>query len=116
MRLEVDPLPGIAIPPRSPSKRNMHDDTVRVLLLEDSPSDALMISEALRDCPGRFAITHVERLAAAVEHIAHHEADVVLCDLGLPDATGLEAARGLLSVAPALALIVMTRNQDSEIA
>jgi len=94
----------------------MDEDTVRVLLLEDSPSDALLVREALRDCPENFAVTHVESLAAAVEHVARHGSDVALCDLGLPDASGLEAAQGLRSVAPALALIVMTRNHSEELA
>jgi CheY-like chemotaxis protein len=113
MRSEVNPLSRTALSPgASPRLGNMDEETVRVLLLEDSPSDALLIREALRDCPGHFAVTHVERLDAAIEHIAHHEADVILCDLDLPDASGLEAAQGMRSAAPSLPLIVMTRNHD----
>lgn len=117
MRLEVNPISGTALPPGAPRPpRSMNEETVRVLLLEDSPSDALLIRETLGDSPGRFAVTHVERLAAAVEHLSRHEVDVILCDLGLPDAAGLEAAQGMRSAAPAQALIVMTRNNDEETA
>jgi len=91
-------------------------EVVRVLLLEDSPADAFLIQETFSECPGNFKITHVDRLSSALEFITHNEVDVALCDLGLPDATGLEAARSLRTAAPDVALIVMTRNDDEDTA
>lgn len=91
-------------------------DITRVLLLEDSPDDAWLIQEIFSECPGNFKVIQVERLAWALEHVVRNEVDVVLCDLSLPDAAGLEAPLSLRSAAPSVALIVMTRNNDEEIA
>jgi DNA-binding NarL/FixJ family response regulator len=114
MLLEIDPISGRApMPGVAKYPPGMNENIVRILLLEDSPSDALLIRETLKEYASHFAVTHVDRLSAAVEHVNHYEVDVVLCDLGLPDASGLEAAQALLSLAPSSVLIVMTRNNDA---
>lgn len=117
MRLE-DPKahPEIAVPPPAPMIASPASDVTRVLLLEDSPDDAWLIQEIFSECPGNFKVIHVDRLSWALEHIVRNEVDVILCDLSLPDAQGLEAPLRLRSAAPAAALIVMTRNNDEAIA
>jgi len=105
----------VSAPPPSPNGAAAADIT-RVLLLEDSPDDAWLIQEIFSECPGNFKVTQVNRLSWALEHVVRNEVDVVLCDLSLPDASGLEAPLSLRAAAPAVALIVMTRNNDEEIA
>jgi len=116
MRLETSKsLPEIHLPSAQPGA-SAAPDVTRVLLLEDSPDDAWLIQEIFSECPGNFKVIQVERLAWALEHVVRNEVDVVLCDLSLPDAAGLEAPLSLRSAAPSVALIVMTRNNDEEIA
>ena len=89
-----------------------------VLLVEDNPGDALL-TRALLDgaAPGgMFRVTHVERLGDAVTHLARDGSDVVLLDLGLPDAFGVEAVSGLLDVAPDLPLVVLSGHDDERLA
>jgi signal transduction histidine kinase len=116
MRLESSKsLPEFFVPSVQPGA-SASPDVTRVLLLEDSPDDAWLIQQIFSECPGNFKVTQVERLSWALEHIVRNEVDVVLCDLSLPDASGLEAPLSLRSAAPSVPLIVMTRNNDEEIA
>ncbi len=69
----------------------MPDRTIRVLIVEDSPTDALLIQTTLaRGNAEHFAVTHVERLASAVEVMHDTKFDVILLDLALPDSQGIE--------------------------
>jgi CheY-like chemotaxis protein len=63
----------------------------RVLLVEDSPSDALLLREALAEVIFlRFHVEWVERLSQAIECLRHQPFDVILLDLNLPDDQGLD--------------------------
>lgn len=93
---------------------------IRVLLVEDSPTDVLLLREALvRSSEVSFQIVHVEFLRAALDHLTRTEdsaspesADVVLLDLGLPDSDGLETFLILQRHAPALPVVVLTGLAD----
>ena len=56
--------------------------------------------------------TLVGCMADAERHLAEHPVDVVLLDLGLPDAQGLEAVRRARAVAPRVAQVVLTGIDD----
>jgi PleD family two-component response regulator len=59
---------------------------LRVLMVEDSPSDAELIAVSLTDAaPGAVALTHVRRLDQAFASLASDQFDVMLLDLDLPD-------------------------------
>ena len=92
------------------------ESAVRILLLEDNPGDATLIEQMLKDSRDKFQLTHFDRLKTALECLTRDEFHVILSDLGLPDATRLDAARRLRAAAPATALIVMTGMNDKETA
>ena len=58
------------------------------------------------------ALTFAPSLRAAEEHLAQHEVDIVLLDLGLPDAQGLGAVRRIRAAAPSVPLVVLTGSDD----
>jgi diguanylate cyclase (GGDEF)-like protein len=59
---------------------------LRILMVEDSPSDACLIAASLTDAaPGEVALTHVQRLDQAFASLASEPFDVMLLDLNLPD-------------------------------
>ena len=92
-----------------------------VLLVEGDPSDAVLTRMLLDDADhqraGTFRVTHVQRLRDAVAHLARDGgSDVVLLDLGLPDARGMEALTGLLDAAPDLPLVVLSGLDDERLA
>ncbi|HEY0463201.1 MAG TPA: GGDEF domain-containing response regulator, partial [Polyangiaceae bacterium] len=87
----------------------------RVLLLEDSRSDALLIRNTL-DALGGFDVTHVERLRDAIKLLHDETFDTVLTDLTLPDARGLDAVLRIRDCAPDALLLVCSSVEDEALA
>ena len=91
----------------------MSEAPLRILLVEDNPGDARLLRELLRESGSlKFDLAHVDRLSEARERLAVESADVVLLDLSLPDAHGLDSVRGMLEAAPGTPIIVLTGLDD----
>lgn len=86
---------------------------LRVLLIEDDDGDALLVREELEDVGARPDLRRVGSLRQALAELSP-EVDCVLLDLGLPDATGLEALASLQAASPGLAVVVLTGLDDEE--
>ena len=96
----------------------MSKKSIKILLLvEDNAGDADLLREMLNE-PGshNLTLTHVERLSEAEKYLAGHSADLILLDLGLPDAQGLAAVRRARAVAPHVPLVVLTGMDDEALA
>ncbi len=52
----------------------------------------------------------------AEAHLAQHAVDIILLDLGLPDAQGLDAVRRTHAAAPHTPLVVLTGLDDESLA
>jgi serine phosphatase RsbU (regulator of sigma subunit)/anti-sigma regulatory factor (Ser/Thr protein kinase)/FixJ family two-component response regulator len=88
-----------------------------VMLVEDSPDYAQAVKTMLAYTPGeRFEITHFTTAAAAATYLPGSDVCCVLLDLGLPDATGVEAVRALQAVAPDVPIVVLSGLDDDEVA
>jgi DNA-binding response OmpR family regulator len=82
---------------------------VKVLLVEDSPSDAALLQESLTaSAPGQFRLIHVETLAEALARLSQEPLDVILLDLSLPDSTGRETFLRARAAAPEMPIVVLT--------
>ncbi len=87
-----------------------------VLLVEDNPADARLVREMLADVPtANIALTHVDRLSAALPHLHDGAIDAVLLDLSLPDGHGLDVVRRLHAAAPQVPLVIMSGNKDDDV-
>ncbi len=94
----------------------MRPTPIRLLLLEDNPGDARLFQEALAEyAPGEFVVTSVERLAEALERIGTEPFDAMVCDLTLPDSSGMATPQAIAERFPALPLVVMTGSHDLSI-
>jgi phosphoserine phosphatase RsbU/P len=95
----------------------MPHSTVRILLVEDNPGDARLIREQLREAES-FALEIVAcgRLSEAREHLASGSFDLILLDLSLPDAHGIDTVRKTLATAPEIPIVVMTGLDDERVA
>jgi PAS domain S-box-containing protein len=87
--------------------------SIRLLLVEDNPADARVVERHLKDAGlATVACDIVQTAGEAAERLQSVEYDLVLLDLGLPDATGLQALRALRAVADLTPIIVLTGSDD----
>ena len=95
----------------------MGRDPVRILLVEDNPGDARLLRETLREAESfPFELTHVTRLGEGEERLAEGGTEVVLLDLSLPDAHGMETVTRTLRAAPDVPIVVLTGLSDETVA
>jgi signal transduction histidine kinase/HPt (histidine-containing phosphotransfer) domain-containing protein len=123
----------------------MQRQRINLLLIEDSPDDALIIQELLGESrQTNFEIVHVEWLSAAIARLAPKDDiennsekdteketeislgdaatitqghfDAVLLDLQLPDSRGLDTFRSVQKAAPALPVVVLSGFDDEDTA
>lgn len=88
---------------------------IKVLLVEDSPSDALLVQQVLGDT-ARFCLVHVPDLSQALLHLKQARFSVILLDLELPDSQGLATLREFKQAARDTPLIVLLDNNDEQMA
>jgi signal transduction histidine kinase len=90
---------------------------LKILLVEDSPSDAALLQEAL-SCDGgnRFEVAHAERLEEGLEQLRRGAFDVLLLDLSLPDSSGRDTFLRARAQSPDLPIVVMTGVDDETVA
>lgn len=86
---------------------------MRVLLVEDSRTDAALVREHLADAPSHVLLSVAETLGAGVAALAAGEVDCVLLDLSLPGVAGLDGLGALEAAAPGVPVIVLT-EPDAE--
>jgi diguanylate cyclase (GGDEF)-like protein len=89
----------------------------RLLLVEDMPGDSRLLRKMFNEEGSPSTeMTHVNCMSAAEAHLAAHAADIILLDLGLPDAQGLEAIRRAHAAAPGVPVVVLTGLDDESLA
>ena len=96
----------------------MNKKSIKILLLvEDNPGDARLLREMFNEEGSHNAeLTHVECMREAEKHLAEAAYDIIVLDLGLPDAQGLEAVRRAHAAAPRVPLVVLTGLDDESLA
>jgi signal transduction histidine kinase len=89
---------------------------LHLLLIEDNPGDARLLTELLRELPGTTEITHVDRLSEAAHHLKSARPSLILLDLSLPDSHGIDTVSRTLELAPDVPIVVLTGLNDEEVA
>ena len=88
-----------------------------LLVIEDNPGDARQLREMFEEGVSRKStMIQVTSMAEAEQHLAGHAVDVILLDLGLPDAQGLAAVERAHAAAPNVPLVIVTGLDDETIA
>jgi DNA-binding NarL/FixJ family response regulator len=88
--------------------------SVRVLVVDDHPLFRDGVRTALSGEEDLELVGEAEDVASAVEQVAALTPDVVLMDLNLPDASGIEATRTLMARHPELRVLVMTMSTEDD--
>jgi diguanylate cyclase (GGDEF)-like protein len=86
-----------------------------LLLVEDNPDDACLIADYLREAFGdEYQVRSVTTLTEALVFLQVSNVQVVVADLGRPDALALDGVRRLSAACPAAPLVVLSdvRNDD----
>jgi len=94
-----------------------HTGPIRALVVEDNPADATLTRYYLAESLGsKVQTSFVKWLRDAVRCLKHDEFDVVILDLILPDADGLEGLRQIVAVVPQVPVVILSGLDDEEVA
>ena len=100
-------------------KKQMSHRPTKILLVEHNPADAKRLLEMLGE-PGSqasdFKLVEVPQLAAAIKQVQESNFDLVLLDLSLPDSQGVATVDRVKDARPNLPIVVLTRQDDDNIA
>ena len=85
----------------------------RVLLVEDDPGDAFLVTELLAEVDPDLVVTVVSTIAAAVDQLG--SCDCMLLDLNMPGTSGLEGLHAVLRADDTAAVCVLTGLDDEHL-
>jgi two-component system sensor histidine kinase DctS len=87
----------------------METKTKRILLVEDNPGDVKLAEVAFQEfAPGEFVLHEVGCVQNAMDRLSKETFDVILLDLYLPDAFGLEPLSRIHVMHPHIPIIALT--------
>ncbi len=90
---------------------------LQILLVEDNPGDARLISEYLTSIQTvLIEIDNAKELGECKNYIRNKHYDVILLDLNLPDSKGIDTIRNVLKISNGTPIVVLTGLADEEIA
>ncbi|MET0386845.1 MAG: diguanylate cyclase [Polyangiales bacterium] len=99
-------------------KRREHADNLSggtLLLVEDNPGDALLVLQCLSKIDG-LTVLQAGRVAEALRILHDHPVDLIVTDLSLPDACGVDSVLRLRASAPGATIVVCTQLEDEWLA
>jgi diguanylate cyclase (GGDEF)-like protein len=95
----------------------MRKTLLHALLVEDNPTDAALICERLTAVLALTCrVQHVTQLHEALQCLQTAHFDVVLLDLSLPDAHGVETVQKMHAAAADTPVVVLTGFHDEDVA
>ncbi|CAN5860246.1 hypothetical protein BH11VER1_BH11VER1_19500 [soil metagenome] len=111
-------------PPPSPLSKDdrPQDCTLRILCVEDNHGDYRLLEEQVREASLtiKLCLERATTLADAVSRLEQRKdaptLDAVLLDLALPDSFGLDTYHRVRRAAPHTAIIILSGNNDRELA
>lgn len=86
----------------------------RVLIVEDDPATREFFEQSLLAHEGLSLVGSVGTVQTALRWLEHHELDVLLTDLGLPDGSGLAVIRCARRLHPACEPLVISMFGDDD--
>jgi two-component system cell cycle response regulator len=87
-----------------------------ILVIEDDPTYAMIVTDALASSCGHHVIDNVRTLKEGLEKLDHQHFDLILLDLSLPDSTGIAVVDRLIEKAARLPIVVLADVGDLQFA
>ncbi len=94
----------------------MNNATIKILVVEDNLGDFILVKEYLHDSIPNAVVHHADTLETAIATIENHYVDVILLDLSLPDASGIDTFHQINKRASEIPIIVLTGFEDTDLA
>ena len=94
----------------------MKDQSTHVLLIEDNPGDADLVRLRLVQGKSAVDVSCVNRLSDGLTSLQEKSPGVILLDLNLPDSQGAETFRKVLEKAPNVPVVILSGQDDEELA
>lgn len=93
----------------------MDQTKLKILVIEDEELDAALIKKNL--ALSKFEIMDANTLAGGISLLTEHKDDIdaILLDLNLPDSEGYNTLKAVQSLAPNIAIIILTGIDDQQI-
>ncbi|MEL7362164.1 MAG: response regulator transcription factor [Bacteroidota bacterium] len=90
--------------------------TTRVFVIDDHPMVRRGIRETLADSASFVVVGEAETGAEGLDAIRPACVDVVILDVSLPDANGLDLIRSILEARPMVSVLVMSTHNEADYA
>ena len=95
----------------------MNSESIKVLLIEDNPSDSLLIRKILQSSRGMlFHAESMDSLSEGLIYLSKNDINVVILDLSLPDSQGIDTYKSVKTHAPDVPVVVLTGTEDEKLA
>ncbi len=95
----------------------MSKEKLKVLLVEDNPTDALIVKKKLqRDRAFDYEVNHVLSGEEAIANLSERSYDITLLDYNLPKKSGLETLRDIKSKDIKMPVVMITGQGDEAVA
>src|SRR5579862_484929 len=94
----------------------MSNGSKHILLIEDNPGDADLVRLRLVEAHSDIPVSCVSRLSTGLASMIVDTPAMVLLDLNLPDSRGADTYRKVLKDAPGVPIVVLSGQDDEELA
>ncbi|MGF7119070.1 response regulator [Methanobacterium oryzae] len=94
----------------------MHSKPIKILLIEDSLEDFVIIREMLRDTNNPFQLEHADKLKVGFEKLFNESFNLILLDLNLPDSYGFDTFIRTYDQVPELPIVILSGFNDEDVA
>lgn len=92
---------------------NTKDVPLQLLLVEDSPTDAILFKASVADVIDvKIDVTHRESLKDAISVCSTGKFDAIVLDLNLPDSAGLETFSNLRDHCSEVPIVILSGSED----
>jgi DNA-binding NarL/FixJ family response regulator len=90
---------------------------IKILAVDDHPLTREALARLAADLGSGVEVTEADSIAAAQDHLAvHHDVNLVVLDVALPDARGMQGLERLLQTRPTTPVLVFSAQDDPETA
>jgi diguanylate cyclase (GGDEF)-like protein len=104
--------------PMSSPDHGFTNPPITILIIDDNHDDARLIRRDLSGA-GRnsyYTVHHTDSIKMGLARLEQGGIDIILLDLGMPESSGLSAFDTVQTQAPAVPIIVLTGNDDDDLA